>query len=776
MRSSNSALGRMPGVMFLILSAGGAVFAHSEEQTGLQEVVVTAQKREENLQGVPISISAISSAQLQTRGLSSFKDIALTTPSITTAPAYGATGTLLLYMRGMGTSDPDNIASESGVGIYEDGFYIPRSDALTFDMADLERVEVLRGPQGTLYGFNTAGGAVNLISRKPTGEFGLRQTLDYGNRNMFRSLTVLDLPVWHNIATKFTFLKSGIDGFVRNQGSSHDFGENNQTGGKFQLHWEAGAKFQADYFAELGRQRATPQQYFQNASFDGQTITLYDPDTLQPGTPYLYSGADRPRETTYRPIDLPLSSSRVAAHGLTLTWNVNDALTLKSLTGYRDSATKRRNDFAEAFSTGPFPLSDHEFGSRDSRAFSQEVQAIGELSGSSLSYVAGAYYFRERGMAVEGATGQVPDLVPIYGSFAFYAIHDEYAVRSRSKAVYGQLTWRPDFFAQRTEFTLGGRYTRDFREGGGTNLVTGAIAAPSSATFAKFTPTGTASLKLTDDVSTYAKVATGYRAGGVCLRGVNCFRSKFDPETLTSYELGLKSYWFDRRMRLNAAAFNSKFKDMQLNFTNGVIGQGTIQGIFNAGSAAIRGIELDLQASPVESLSVTASYSYLDASIDRIDVPPDSTFDAARNPASPYNVGDNAKDAFVIPFSPKHSVDLGADYTMLQRDDNSVTLHLDYQYRGESYQLPTYGPAAPGRNFGQVPSYGLFNGRLTLATMLPRGDRFSVSLWGKNLFDKEHIISVLGNGNNLTGFSSSAAAWAPPRSYGISFAYEYGDL
>lgn len=760
------------GLMFAAVAGVTAIAA--EEQPALEEVTVTAQRREENLQDVPISISVISGAQLQTRGLLNIKDFALATPSISTAPAYGAPGTLLFYMRGMGTSDPDNIASEGGIGIYEDGFYVPRSDALTFDMADLDRIEVMRGPQGTLYGFNTAGGAINLVSRKPTGEFGVRQTLDFGNRNMFRSLSVIDLPAWNNLAIKLTLLRSGIDGFVRNQGPSHDYGENHQTAGKLQVHWEPNADFQADLFVDVGRQRATPQQYFQNASFNGQTIALYDPVTLQPGTPYLYSDADRPRETTYRPIDLPLSPSRVSAQGLTLAWNVNDALTIKSLTGYRHSYTSRTNDFADAFASGPLVLTDFEWGSRTSYAFSQELQAIGDVLDKSVSYVVGAYYFRERGLADEAAVGQLPALVPLYGPFAFYSINNHFAVRARSKALYGQVTWHPRGLEQRVELTLGGRYTEDYRAGEGVNLITGEVANQSAATFSKFTPTAAINFKWTDNVSTYAKFATGYRAGGICPRGVNCFTSKFDPETLDSYELGVKSQLLDRRLTLNAAAFSSKFDDIQLNFTNGVIGQGAVQGIFNAGNAVIRGLELDVLAKPTDDLSLTASYSYLDTDIRHIDVPPDSVFDSAVNPSSPYAVGMNAKDAFVIPLAPKSSGEVGVDYTIIRRGESTWAAHLDYRYQGSTFQLPTYGPAAPGRNFGRVPSYGILNGRLTFGTTLSRGDRFSFSLWGKNILDKDHIVSVLAWGNNLTGFDSAAAAWAPPRSYGLSMTYEYG--
>lgn len=763
------------GCAFLPLVSSMAL---SAERT-IEEVVVTAQKREERLQDIPISIGAITSAEIENKGLVNFKDIALATPSISTAPAYGTPGALLFYMRGMGTSDPENIRSEGGVGIYEDGFYVARSHALTLDVADIERVEVLRGPQGTLYGFNTAGGAINLISKKPSGVFNIKQTLDFGTRDLFRSMTVIDLPEWKSVASKLTLLTSSTDGYVKNAGPSHDYGENEQIGGKLQLRWNIGS-VTADYFLDIGEQKATPQQYFQNPAWEGQVITLFDPVTLQPITSNLYDHSSRPRRDTYRPIDLDLSTSRLEAHGLTFSWDVNRSVTFKSLTGYRHSTSERKNDFAEAFATSisfidptlpPVPTLLVDFGDRHSDQFSQEFQMVGSTRDEKIDYVAGVYYFRERGSATDGNEGQVPALVPILATDASFTTIGRTSVESKSKAVYGQVTFRPDLFSQRLELTLGGRYTRDDREGEGVNVL--GVHSFGDDDFSRFTPMGTVNFRWTDDLSTYFKVATGYRAGGVCLLGSQCFTPGFDPEIITSYEFGLKSYWLDRSVRLNFAVFENEFDDMQLNFSNGRFGASTIQGTFNAGESTIQGLEADILVQPTDDLSLTLSYSYIDAKIDKIDVPESSTFDAAVNPTSPYRVGDNAKDAFVVPFAPEHSVDFAIDYTFVRFERGDLAAHLDYRFQSEAYQLPTYGPDVVGHQFGRSSSYGVFNGRLTFTTDLERGDRISLSLWGKNIFNKQYVVSSIGNGDNLAGFTSAAEAWAPPPSYGVSLVYDY---
>lgn len=194
----------------------GTVCGAESEATSLEEVVVTAQRREERLQDVPIAMTAMDFEVLRDRGVTDLVGVIKATPSMSFTPYPATANTLTLYMRGSGVQDAGQITIDTATGLYQDGFYISRGQMVTFDLADIERVEVLRGPQGTLYGRNTTGGAVNLISRRPSGEFGFRQELGFGNNGRLRSLTVLDLPKWDGLSTKLSFLKRQQDGYVEN--------------------------------------------------------------------------------------------------------------------------------------------------------------------------------------------------------------------------------------------------------------------------------------------------------------------------------------------------------------------------------------------------------------------------------------------------------------------------------------------------------------------------------------------------------------------------------
>ena len=730
----------------VVVLAGAMAFQYSGTvKAALEEVVVTAQKKEENIQQTPLAISALTSEDMQKKGITSIEGLAQATPSIAFAPYPGQSGTLILYMRGQGIADPGQIAADGAVGLYADGFYIARPQSAIFDLADIERVEVLRGPQGTLYGKNTTGGAVNLISKLPTGEFGFKQNLTFGSRNRFRSLTTINLPEVGGVATKFTLLKSAIDGFVKNPGNSPDFGEQSQQAGRFMLHWTPLSPLAIDYFVEKADVDSTPG-YFQNPALNGTVFVS--------GIPY-YGKSGALQGSAYRPVDMQVSRATSEGHGLTVTWDVNDQLSLKSLTGYRKMNFHSYVDYIESIN---LPYTSESL--YHQHQFSQEIQLLGDALDSRLNYVAGLYFFEESGSRF------ITMRYPSYGLKTVRLVNAD----SNSKALYGQLAWTPDVLGDRLQLTLGGRYTRDKKSA--ERYQSGSVPENGSATgtdndqsFGRFNPSFTASYQWTDDINLYGRVATGYKAGGSFESGpVGQFSQTYGPEKIISYEAGLKSDWFEKRLRLNAALFISKLDDMQLTFAQA--NTVAVLQAYNAGKSTIKGLEFSALASPMDNLTLNLDYSYIKAEFNRVDVIAGTQF------AGIYPADANIKDLFVLPYSPKHSVALGADYQFFRFERGDLALHLDYRWQSKVYDTTLAGPAVPNRDFVAQKAYGLLNGRVDLAVQLPRGDQVKLGVWGKNLTRRQYLANVIGNGS-YAGYSSQAAIWGEPASYGLDIAYEY---
>lgn len=206
---------------------------------------------------------------------------------------------------------------------------------------------------------------------------------------------------------------------------------------------------------------------------------------------------------------------------------------------------------------------------------------------------------------------------------------------------------------------------------------------------------------------------------------------------------------------------------------------------YNAGKATVQGVELDLLLMPTDSLSFSLDYAYLDPEFDEVEALAGTTFDPSVNPAiaGVYSVGQNIKDLFALPYAPRHSLNVGMDYTVLQFGNGNLAAHLDYQFKSSMFVTATAGPDVPGRDNVEIPSYGLFNGRLTLTLELPRGDQAKIALWGRNLTNKKYPLQAVGGGYPIAttgvmgpvgaGYVQSSRIWAEPASYGIDLSYRY---
>lgn len=733
----------------LVLQISVCVAGNDGETSRLEEVTVTAQRRAENAQDVPIALSAFTEEDLQTRGITNLEGVLESVPSITFAPYVNSSNTFFLYMRGVGFVDPGQIGSDGAVGIYEDGFYIARPQGLGFDLEDVARVEVLRGPQGTLYGRNTIGGAVNLVSREPSGELSWKQDVEFGSRHELRLLAVVDLPRFADLAVKFVLLKSSIDGFITNPGQPHNFGQRGQDGGRVQLLWLPTNVFRADYFFELSDLNSTPQ-YVVDTQFAGQTI--YD------GIPYV-APLLRP-DSAYRPLNLPLSTTRVSNQGLTLTWSPTARLTVKSLTGYRELNADAFQNYNESTGLPNYESSNY----LHQRQVSEELQLSGSVAVPvSLQYVLGGYFFHESASNFGSAHSLAPFPLPV----------EQDGVRSDSEALYGQLTWAA---SRSLELAVGVRYTHDHKSGERSEQVqpSAPVYESTAVSYHEVTPGVTLTYHWTPDFASYGRIQEGYKAGAPnYLAPVGRFSKPYGPEHLTSYELGMKTSWREDRLRINAAVFASKYHDEQKAIQ--VAPYLPEYDAFNIGRETITGIELDAVAQVRDRLRLSASYAFLDARIDSLPAPADTIFDPTVNPYSPYHVGEDVKGLFAGGggYAPRNSYDVAAEYTLGSVQGATLTARGDYRWQAQRYGA---GSALAGWQFATAPAFAVLNGNLALTMPLSGGASLRASLWGRNLLNSDKPLWVAGSGGSIVPVSpapagytaTTLAAWVEPRTWGLS--------
>jgi iron complex outermembrane receptor protein len=725
---------------------GGAQIAHAQEQA-VEEIVVVAQHKEEKLQQVPIAITALAGDTLGNGSSADLRAVATMAPSLTISSYPNSSDTVSLYMRGQGIADAGQITRDGGVGLYVDGFFISRPQAALFDIGDPERVEILRGPQGTLYGRNTTGGAINIITRKPTGELGGQWSVSAGSRGLVRTVGVIDLPAFGNLALRGSIVYSNQAGWVKNIGEAHDFHEMGNLAGRIAARWTPTSNLTVDYAWDHGRV-STTQPYYVNPDLVG----------IVPG----YTGSIH---ETPGPLDLGESRSHFTDHQLTIAWKASDRLTLRSLSSYRKSTSGQDVNYGYGQS---YPIPGYTFTVAQqhhyrSEQYTQEIQALGSI-GEAIDFTGGLYYFKETATHDQG---QQLGLPPILGGYTETTAN--IWARSISKAAYLQVTVIPPIFDNRIKLTVGGRYTDDQRTATRSSYYFNyqlENGARNQQSFDNFSPMANLAVQWTPDIMTYVKYSRSYKSGGSGESAPNFVLGTFRPEKVEAWEVGLKSQFLDRAVTFNAALFSNKFKDIQLDFAADPIDLSKVSTI-NAGRASIKGAEFEVVLRPVRGLTINASYSLLDPSVDYVGAPAGTLFDPAINEDSTFTVGQDVTGYFTIPFAPKHAYTIGANWTVLDDGQHTLTASANYTHQDGVYTSAVAGPQVPGYRLWKSDATKLLNGRLQWTQPLSGVD-VTLALFANNLLDRRAKGFVIGIGSQLGagGFFSQTAPYSEPRVIG----------
>lgn len=760
----------------------------SAQTARLEEIVVTAQKREQSLQDTPIAVTAFSKKELERRNITDLSEIAEFTPSLVfdaTAPLSGASTAAVVFIRGVGQSS-FQVTDDPGVGTYVDGVYIGSAVGGVLDVIDVERIEILRGPQGTLFGRNTIGGAINVTSARPDPEGGSSVEVTAGNFNRINVRAGSNLPFAENLTGKISASYKRADGWLELltpegfTGSdvasrSQDIpGNDNEGAVRFSLDYQANDNVNLYLTVDASRVReasaasgllgvttSDPSQQgnvpadafavnFGILADNYNAVSAPNIDVPGLGTNILYDDRfvpDNPARQSFRtgPNGTDVDTDGIS---LSIAWDISDNLEFKSITSLRnvDAALNRDADGSPLTITHCFNDFEHE-------QYSQEFQLSGLAFNNKLTWLAGVYYFEED--AVDDfrcELGGVPGLAPVFEP-AFLQLTA--SVENDSTAAFAQGTYA---FNDDWSFTFGGRFTEDTKtllpefvfvdNFTDRNPITPFNIPPinEQADFDDFSIRAGVDFQVNDSLLLYASYSEGFKSGGFSSRTLVARDNAlaFEPEELATIELGAKYQSPNGKLRVNGALFTSDYDSIQ-----GVVIEGIAPGTQNTGDAEIDGFELEVTGLVTDNFQINASFSYLD---DQYTSLAQLTDDVAFN--GRIELDDQ------LPNTPEFSGSISLDYSIPLTSGGELTIRGDLSFYDEIFNDDLNSLAL------LQPAYELIGGQVSYTSA---DDSWSLALWGKNLADEEYIVS--GDDNVFLGFRE--ANFGTPRTYGVTLRREF---
>jgi len=777
----------------LALSLGTALStpafaAEDQDQGGIADIVVEARKTNENLQSVPIAVTVPTGETLDKAQVMSVTDLPRLVPGIVVQAGTGQPAAAFIGIRGQASSDA-LLALDQAVGQYFDGVYVARSSGALFNFVDVQRVEVLRGAQGTLFGRNTTGGAVSVISNKPKGDFGGSVRLRYGNLDTWEATGVVNLPIkGDEIGLRLVGQHLENGSYGRNLSFGTGLGGDNLDFVRGTLRVApAGSGFTMTIVGDYSNRKGEGQivglkSYYRNTTTNanlngtaqavlntcsGTTANVLCPVKGPAGDTYANYAVDVKGKDNFYDTSLslvPFSRAEAWGLGVTTEFEISDATAIKSITAIRGVETNSLsdNDGTPYVLTGG--LREGEGNIISQRQFSQELQISTKALNDRLQLVAGAYYFHESGTDLSKSWSAFP-LGPRLG-------YNDGDIENQSYAGFAQFNYN---LTEQLRFTGGLRYTRDERSilrrnrnENATNgipngtfvcslVVTGSLCEDyTEANFGYWSYTAGFDWRPNENVFLYIKTSKASRAGGFNPRATGATPLVFNPETVKDYEFGFKLDLMDRKVRLNTALFQTDYDDIQRTVP-AIINNVLSNTIINAASARIRGLEAELTVQPMQGLQLGASLTLLDPVFKDFTIPLSlTTFQDVSE--TPYS------------FAPKSAYSIYADLTV-PAPGGELNLRADYAWRSDQY---TTGPlSGPGyqqqfKDTARIPAYGLFNAQLAYRLENPN---IEIAVYGQNIGNKKYFARYLAIENSL-----GVTAYSPgmPRQYGLRLTYKFG--
>ena len=730
--------------IFCSTLAMATAFPAFAQATGTADIIVTAQKRSESIQNIPLTISAFGSEKLESANATTLENLSILIPSVVIGNVEGRGQ---VSIRGIGVTSHSDFF-EAAVATHIDGFYLSRPGALTGSFLDIERVEVLKGPQGTLYGRNATAGAINIITKKPTDQFeisgfvegmlidgngsaGSDRDLNKGTGYGVKGSLVVNAPLGDNARFRVAVMKVNRDGYFTLRypdGSKKDYSDANEFYARAQLDLDLGDR--------VNWLIATDNYW---ADDRGAAIVMTG--SSRPDIPItgVAAGFVNGGKTRTMFVDKPVGNKpRTNAITSTLSAEVSDTLTLRSLTQYR---------FTKYLSFGEF---DHTWADHSayrievtSKAFSQEFQA--NYQTDKLKGIFGLYYFSERLPIAQHY--EVPTLCNCPGVY-----NDTNGIgKTKAYAAFLDVTYS---LTDTLELTGGARYSIE-KKGGSTDAYVGDGVVQFAGvayefdpkTFKAFTPKVVLNYRPSPDVTIYASAQKGFKSGGYNIGGFDPNQQPFKQEVIKAAEVGAKLRTPDRRMGVNLSGFYYDYKNLQL---EGIEGQAIV--VSNAGSARIYGLEMDGYILPFEGLRFDLSGAYLNAKFDggELTNPLYATFP---DPAYPNPV---QLDGLTLPKAPKWSGTGSVTYDHTLGNGAIISPSFTASYRSKQYFTAFNNPLLTEKGYWWL--------RASIGYK-PEHGNWSLSIYGDNLTNKYAFTSAIPSSDFLNHPRQSSAT--PPRTFGV---------
>jgi iron complex outermembrane receptor protein len=746
-------------------AAGAPAFA-AEQGDVLEEVVVTAEKRSSTIQDTPLSIAAFSGAELEAAGIASTDGLSNLTPGLVVQKEVIGK----VVIRGVGTEN-FSVGSDPGVAIHQDGVYLARSSVAVFDFFDTERVEVLRGPQGTLYGRNATGGVINIISRKPEAEAGGYAKVDVGNYSKLRFEGALNAPFGETAAGRLSVLWAQRDGYTENKFSNaaargiDELDDQDLWAIRGQVSFNPTDNFSGLLQVDVSRDDSNPTafKYFTAAGGDPNVYWQGPGDKRLPDLREVSQGYEQNIVGSNRRVP-SIGRAHTDAANLKLTWDLG-GMTLMSQTAYRKTIFSWLND-GDGLDTFFVTY----FQDDDSKQLTQELQLSSNGDGK-LQWIVGGFYLKEDGKTFSGLAfnGLAAALGFPPGSIEGILIDGESNTTSYSAFAQGTYS-----LTDSTRVTAGVRYTRDDKDGDMFYLLSNLVFTPQFVgypagktwadvlqdSWSATTPKFGIDHDFTDDVMGYVSATRGFKSGGFNLIGR---QAPYEPEYLWAYEAGLKTRFADGRATANIGVFQYNYKDMQV---GKIVNASDV--LTNAGESTIRGLELELRAALGGGVELNAGLAYLDAQFDEF-LTEDPAVNRAPAALGQYAGGCEKRATALGPQgvslagcdlrrSPPLSGNIGLGWTG-SLAGGEVSLRGDYSYKDKQYFTQF------NREAVSQPAYGLLSLR---AGWRSADDKWAVTAYVDNVADEDYYLTVLESGIAPSPGLVPQAVMGAPRTFGVS--------